>query len=517
MHLKRLKILSRLKTTLIHGLLGRPMAIHKQNNSVFRVYKEQELGLFTKYFSRYSVSSRWLKRLYKIQGPLFGEAGVIKAFTTSANVVFDVGANVGDWSKAVLQHSPEAEVHLFEPIYQNIQFLQKDLDKSIKKGKVVVNHCALGSKEESRSFFHYEDANTWSTFYRRFDIEKRESLSKPLCVPTSVTTIDSYCQQSDINRINFMKIDVEGAELDVLLGAKTLLKNGRIDYLQFEYGRTYLDAGITLKQVFEYLSDMHYALFKILPIGLVHLEQFSPQYEDFEYSNFLAVNERFLSKILGNPPQMLDLHKLCVQYAITPQGVIHVGAHQGHEIETYQHMGIKNIFLIEANPVVFEQLQGKIAKMPDVQAINCAVSDQNGSAILHVTSMDQSSSLLPLKLHQEWFPEIKEIAQITVPSRTLDSLLEGLNLSPINYNILNLDIQGAELLALKGATNLLSHIQAINTEVNYEELYAGCAMIDDLDNFLNGYGFERVATTTPYHPAWGDAFYVKITSGQVVS
>jgi len=65
-------------------------------------------------------------------------------------------------------------------------------------------------------------------------------------------------------------------------------------------------------------------------------------------------------------------------------------------------------------------------------------------------------------------------------------------------------------MAFQGATNLLKYIEAINTEVNYEELYQDCALIDQLDEFLGIYGFERKATTTPYHRSWGDGFYVKM-------
>jgi len=123
--------------------------------------------------------------------------------------------------------------------------------------------------------------------------------------------------------------------------------------------------------------------------------------------------------------------------------------------------------------------------------------------------MDQSSSILPLKEHREIYQEITETEQISVPSKTLDSLLAELQLNPADFNLLNIDIQGAELLAFRGATNLLKHIEAINTEVNYQELYENCALIHQIDEFLESHGFERVATTTPYHPSWGDAFYIR--------
>ena len=206
---------------------------------------------------------------------------------------------------------------------------------------------------------------------------------------------------------------------------------------------------------------------------------------------------------------MLDLQELCKKHLVTPKGIIHIGAHEGKEIKCYQAMDVQTILFIEANPVVFERLSENLANIKNVKAVNCAISNHNGMVNLHVTSMDQSSSILPLKYHQEIYPDIKETHQVIVKSRTLDTLLHEIEMQASKYNIINLDIQGAELLALQGATNCLKHIDAINTEINYEELYEGCALISELDDFLGLYGFDRVATITPFHPSWGDAFYVK--------
>ena len=214
-----------------------------------------------------------------------------------------------------------------------------------------------------------------------------------------------------------------------------------------------------------------------------------------------------LGEALENP--MLDLQELCRKHLVTPKGVIHIGAHEGAEIKRYQAMGVHKVLFIEANPVVFERLSANIASIRNVQAVNCAISNQNGMVNLRVTSMDQSSSILPLKRHQEIYPHIKETDQVTVKGRTLDTLLHEMEIQGSEYNIINLDIQGAELLALQGATDCLKYIDAINTEVNYEELYEGCALISQLDDFLWLHGFERVATVTPFHPSWGDAFYVR--------
>lgn len=440
-----------------------------------------------------------------------GEFNVIKRFINSGQTVFDIGANVGGWTEEVLNVVPDVEVHIFEAVPKIYHELIKNITSKNLFRKLIPNNCAVSKTDGVTKICYYPDSPQWSTMYRRgFHVESTCGLQPPQSVDVLATSIDGYCNRLGIKRVNFLKIDVEGAELDVLSGAKKLLKSGRIDYIQFEYGGTYLDAGTTLKQIFDLLSQYRYSIFKILPDQLEYLPGFSPNYEDFQFSNFLAVNERFRSAVLAEPPEhMIDVPQLCREHSIVPGGVIHVGAHEGGELKTYQEMGIKRVLFIEANPDVAKRLKKRMDGMSEVEVVNCAISNQNGTAELIVTNNEMSSSILPLKIHAEIYPTIEVTHKLTVVAKTIDTVIEERELQPSDFNILNIDIQGAELLAFQGATNLLKYIEVINTEVNYEELYQGCALIDQIDDFLGAYGFERMATTTPYHPTWGDACYVK--------
>jgi chemotaxis protein histidine kinase CheA len=104
---------------------------------------------------------------------------------------------------------------------------------------------------------------------------------------------------------------------------------------------------------------------------------------------------------------------------------------------------------------------------------------------------------------------LKVTQEITLESRSLDTLLSELNLRPVDFNFLYLDIQGAELLALQGAPQLLKHIEAIYTTVSYEDLFEGAALIDEVDAFLAEHHFVRIAEANPYHPSWGEVFYLR--------
>jgi FkbM family methyltransferase len=206
---------------------------------------------------------------------------------------------------------------------------------------------------------------------------------------------------------------------------------------------------------------------------------------------------------------MIDTNALLARYKIAPRGVIHVGAHEGEEVQGYLNAGYRRILLVEANPALAQKLTEKFASQPAVTVANVAICDKPGQITLNVTSMDQSSSILPLKLHQELYPSIQVTHTVPVRAQTIDGVLEELNLSPSEFNYLHMDIQGAEYLALKGAEKTLGHIEAINSEVNFAELYAGGALIGQLETLLGQFGFNRVALARPYHPTWGDAFYVR--------
>ncbi|MDE0863621.1 MAG: FkbM family methyltransferase [Rubripirellula sp.] len=199
---------------------------------------------------------------------------------------------------------------------------------------------------------------------------------------------------------------------------------------------------------------------------------------------------------------IIDLQKMVAEYALPIRAVLHVGAHHGQEDELYQQLGVRPIY-VEANPEVFTVLT---ENLPERECFNVAISDHIGTTEFHVTSFDQSSSILPLKKHKEIYPDIVEKKLIQVPCTTIDELTKDLD---VPIDLLNMDIQGAELMALHGATRTLGDVKCIMTEVNRAELYEGCGMIGDLDQFLNPFGFRRVVSDFKYHKSWGDAFYVR--------
>lgn len=199
------------------------------------------------------------------------------------------------------------------------------------------------------------------------------------------------------------------------------------------------------------------------------------------------------------------LYSLLAKYPeISPKkGVIHIGAHRCEETELYLSLGIKEeqILWIDGNDDLCSQFP---------QIINAVISETDDTDVeFIITNNDaMSSSILELKEHKIEHPDCLESQRISKKTVTLDTLFTRMGKEHSTYDLLALDLQGAELLALKGASQVLPHINCIVTEVSIKELYADCVLMCELDAYLENKGFTRIATDMTRH-GWGDAIYVR--------
>jgi len=434
------------------------------------------------------------------------EIGIIEKCIQDGDVVFDVGAYHGEWSARVRQSVSDCTLHLFEASPEAYQTLS-----SGPLSDEILNNVAVADQAGHLAFHVYRDKPMLSGVYRRLSVEEHLMPSGFDTYHTQSICLDDYWPAEN-GLINFLKVDVEGAEFDVLRGANNLLRRGAIDYIQFEYGGTFEDSGTTLKSVFYYLKRHGYHLFKVEGQAFEYVSDFSDHLEDYRYSNYLAINERHLSRFKQEKPKISIYFDEIESLGIPITGVAHVGAHQGLETADYQARGLDPIVLVEANPKYAEDLRREYELQDGVFVAENAISDEAGEVVFNIATSDQSSSLLKLGVHAKLYPGITYAQQIKVQAITLDQCLANLlpdRAQRARINLLTMDIQGAELMALRGAVSTLSHIDAIQLEVNYEELYEGCPNIWELDSFLADHGFIRYKTDTPFHRSWGDALYVR--------
>lgn len=209
-----------------------------------------------------------------------GEALMARTLIDPGDTVIDVGAYVGDWSRTVLEQHPDVHLHAFEPSPESFATLEKNLAGT---GAIPVR-MALSDRAGTMPFHVYPGAMLLDGFY-----DRRPDHPGAVTIEVPTVRLDAYCAERGITHVDYVKIDTEGAELLVLRGASGLFEKHAIRLAQFEYGGTYPDAGITLREVFELLSSSDYEIYRILRKGLLHVGAWRAPLENYRYANYLAV------------------------------------------------------------------------------------------------------------------------------------------------------------------------------------------------------------------------------------
>ena len=192
---------------------------------------------------------------------------------------------------------------------------------------------------------------------------------------------------------------------------------------------------------------------------------------------------------------------------IQVNGVLHIGAHECEELSFYHRLGLmdEQVVWIDAMPnKVVEALHRGITTI--FQGI---ITDKDDEPIkFNVSNNGQSSSVLEFGTHSAEHPHVHFVSSFEGKTTTIDTFFSRKSLNPQDYTFWNLDIQGAEYLALTGAKESLKYANALYLEINEKELYVGCTLLPQLDEFLLEKGFTRVITEMTEH-GWGDALYLR--------
>jgi FkbM family methyltransferase len=191
------------------------------------------------------------------------------------------------------------------------------------------------------------------------------------------------------------------------------------------------------------------------------------------------------------------------------KGIIHVGAHEAEELPDYLQAGIDQVAWIEANPAKWPLLDEKLTAFPKMMVGKfAAAAETGGTALLNIANNGQSSSILAFGTHASHYPAIQYEQQVPAQLVAIDDWIKSKGIDRESLNFVNLDIQGYEINALAGMREQLRLCDFVYTEVNFEVVYVGCALLSDLDRFLGDFGFVRVAIVDT-GAGWGDALYSK--------
>lgn len=220
-----------------------------------------------------------------------GEYNLAQKIIKRDDVVFDIGANHGNWSKMILSLAPLKKIYCCEPIPDLCQYISQQ--HHFRKELRIVNGAVTDQVGETTFYVYRNNPQVaeMSNLFRRPDVERENKIDVfPLQVKT--ITVDHLCEIEKVEQIDFMKVDTEGAEMLVLKGAKQTLEKGILKKIQFEYGGCYQDSKTTLKEVCEYLSGYGFILFRIIPNGLMHMGlRWRNEYENYLHSNYFATLE----------------------------------------------------------------------------------------------------------------------------------------------------------------------------------------------------------------------------------
>lgn len=204
---------------------------------------------------------------------------------------------------------------------------------------------------------------------------------------------------------------------------------------------------------------------------------------------------------------LLPFDYLVNKYGVNPKYALHVGASSGQERDGYQKLGC-HVTWVEADPNTYEELCKNLNGYKNQFAVNACISDTDGEEVnfYRTNNEGQSSSILELGTHAKMHPSVKVIDTIKLTTSRIDTLIHQAKIQSVHdFDFINFDIQGNELKALKSMGSLLKNVKWAYLEVNWDHLYKGCALFDEVKEYMKGFGFEVLETKESGRTRWGDA------------
>ena len=205
----------------------------------------------------------------------------------------------------------------------------------------------------------------------------------------------------------------------------------------------------------------------------------------------------------------IKYENLLKKYQIKVNGILHIGAHDCEELDSYLKGGCpkEKIIWIEGNP---EKVKTVKNRDNTIKIYNYLVTDKKGEEIdFKITNNGESSSIYDFGSHSKYYRDVKFVKKVKIKTSTVEEIYTNEKIENNFANFLNIDIQGAELLALKGMGKILKEFDYLYLEVNKEHLYKDCALVDEIDEYVSDFRFKRIETVWYGNHNWGDAFYIK--------
>lgn len=223
-----------------------------------------------------------------VSGEQFVIDSVLRTHLKSAKpTFFDVGGNVGDYSVDLRQAFPTAVIFAFEP---NINTYRVMVEK-LAPLEIVCLNLGLSSRSDSTVMYTYEDdliTGHASVYRDALSVLHRSNRIRE--VEFKSMTLDEFAEQHHVDFIDFLKIDTEGHEMDILRGATRMLAGNKIRVIQFEFNEMNIVSRVFLKDFYDLLEG--FSFYRLDSNRLIGLGAYQSINEIFKFQNLLAVNDR---------------------------------------------------------------------------------------------------------------------------------------------------------------------------------------------------------------------------------
>lgn len=204
----------------------------------------------------------------------------IIASNPDVKTVFDVGGNKGDYTMLLRKRLPNTHVEIFEPNPECHSYLEELMGSTLHR-------VALSDKDGEMTFYTHSqiEGSAHGSLVNHFEGNRDSNYKQH---PVLVQRLDTIFAEGLVALPDFMKVDTEGQDLKVLIGAGDYLKD--ISFIQFEFNDMHVYSRIFLKDYYDLLSD--FDIYRIGNNKLIDIREYSTNYEIFRFQNILCVNNK---------------------------------------------------------------------------------------------------------------------------------------------------------------------------------------------------------------------------------
>jgi FkbM family methyltransferase len=264
---------------------------------LFRLFSSKQLEWLLIQFSRLAsidilllaYQQRGILKYWdeEVSGEHFVVNSILKKYIKIQNpIIFDIGANIGKYSANLKKAFPYARICAFEPNPNTF----KSLCENSKNLNIECYKLGFSAEVCTHKIYTYaeDDSSEHASIYKNVLLDLHRA-DKVIEMEFEATTLNNFCCTNQIQHIDFIKIDTEGHELEVLKGAREMISLDRIDFIQFEFNEMNIISRVFLKDFYQILSN--YNLYRLDSNRLIPLFNYDSTNEIFKFQNFLAIHK----------------------------------------------------------------------------------------------------------------------------------------------------------------------------------------------------------------------------------